>query len=65
VASSKTRGAGVDILGLLFRLLSRGSFDPGMRHLFPDTPGAHEWFTEANRTDMLTKPYQKSACPGR
>lgn len=33
--------------------------DPGMRHLFPDTPGAREWFTKTNRHDMLTKPYQK------
>ncbi|KAJ5208052.1 hypothetical protein N7449_002431 [Penicillium cf. viridicatum] len=33
--------------------------DPGMRHLIPDTPGARDWFTAANRTDMLTKPYQK------
>ncbi|OQE46325.1 hypothetical protein PENCOP_c001G04652 [Penicillium coprophilum] len=33
--------------------------DPGMRKLFPDTPGTREWFTEANRIDMLTKPYQK------
>ncbi|KAI3144547.1 hypothetical protein CBS147325_5307 [Penicillium roqueforti] len=33
--------------------------DPGMRRLFPDTPGTREWFTEANRTDMLTKPFQK------
>ena len=33
--------------------------DPGMRRLFPDTPGTREWFTTANHTDMLTKPYQK------
>ncbi|KAJ5131118.1 Acyl-CoA N-acyltransferase [Penicillium bovifimosum] len=33
--------------------------DPGMRHLFPDTPGTHQWFTATNHTDMLTKPYQK------
>ncbi|KOS41871.1 hypothetical protein ACN38_g7252 [Penicillium nordicum] len=33
--------------------------DPGMRRLFPDTPGTRDWFTAANRTDMLTKPYQK------
>jgi hypothetical protein len=33
--------------------------DPGMRKLVPDTPGTREWFTEANRVDMLTKPYQK------
>ncbi|KGO76730.1 Acyl-CoA N-acyltransferase [Penicillium italicum] len=33
--------------------------DPGMRQLFPDTPGVRDWFTAANRTDMLTKPYQK------
>ncbi|KAJ5500734.1 Acyl-CoA N-acyltransferase [Penicillium expansum] len=33
--------------------------DPGMRHLIPDTPGARDWFTAANRSDMLTKPYQK------
>ncbi|KAJ5514949.1 hypothetical protein N7463_004501 [Penicillium fimorum] len=33
--------------------------NPGMRKLFPDTPGTREWFTKANHTDMLTKPYQK------
>ncbi|KAJ5774882.1 Acyl-CoA N-acyltransferase [Penicillium paradoxum] len=33
--------------------------DPGMTHLMPNTPGIREWFTQANRTDMLTKPYQK------
>ena len=33
--------------------------DPVMSHMMPDTPGVRQWFSDTNRTDMLTKPYQK------
>jgi hypothetical protein len=33
--------------------------DPGMNHLMPNTPGVRTWMTEANRNDMLHKPFQK------
>src|SRR5437879_347580 len=33
--------------------------DPGMRRLFPDTPGFRQWFTDENRSDMINKPFQK------
>lgn len=33
--------------------------DPDMRQLFPDTPGFRQWWTEANRSDMINKPFQK------
>ncbi|KAH8884165.1 acetyltransferase [Thozetella sp. PMI_491] len=32
--------------------------DPGLRVLFPDTPGVRKWLTEANRNDFLNKPFQ-------
>jgi hypothetical protein len=33
--------------------------DPIMSHMMPDTPGVRNWFSETNRTDMLSKPFQK------
>ncbi|KAJ5151714.1 hypothetical protein N7492_010009 [Penicillium capsulatum] len=33
--------------------------DPSMQHLFPNTPAMHEWWTNANATDLREKPYQK------
>jgi hypothetical protein len=33
--------------------------DPSMRRLFPDTPGFRQWLTDANRSDMINKPFQK------
>ncbi|KAF7596798.1 hypothetical protein BBP40_012397 [Aspergillus hancockii] len=37
-----------------------GAFNsPSNQELFPDTPGVHTWWDEANREDLLHKPYQK------
>ena len=33
--------------------------DPGMRHLFPDSPNVRRWWDDANRHDLLHKPFQK------
>ena len=33
--------------------------DKGMQHLFPDTPNMRKWWDEANRHDMIHKPFQK------
>ncbi|KAJ5624772.1 hypothetical protein N7510_001081 [Penicillium lagena] len=33
--------------------------DPGMRHLFPDTSSVRQWWDDANRHDLLHKPFQK------
>lgn len=33
--------------------------DPQMRHLWPDTPGVRKWWDDANRNDMLNKPWQR------
>ena len=30
-----------------------------MTKLFPDTPAMHQWWTDANRNDMIKKPFQK------
>ncbi|OIW30684.1 acetyltransferase [Coniochaeta ligniaria NRRL 30616] len=30
-----------------------------MRHLWPDTPGVRKWWDDANRNDMLNKPWQR------
>lgn len=32
---------------------------PDFRHIWPDTPGVHQWWDEANRHDMLNKPFQR------
>ncbi len=33
--------------------------DPDMRRLWPDTPGVRKWWDDANRNDMLNKPFQR------
>ncbi|GLI74783.1 hypothetical protein PoHVEF18_003031 [Penicillium ochrochloron] len=33
--------------------------DPDMQHLFPNTPAMRQWWTDANRNDMINKPFQK------
>jgi len=33
--------------------------DPDMQHLWPDTSGVRKWWAEANRHDMLNKPFQR------
>ncbi|KAJ5594628.1 uncharacterized protein N7459_000836 [Penicillium hispanicum] len=33
--------------------------DPDMQHLFPDTPNIRQWWDDANRQDLLNKPFQK------
>lgn len=33
--------------------------DPGMRRLWPDTPGVRKWWDDANRNDILNKPFQR------
>ncbi|KAK7418143.1 hypothetical protein QQX98_004118 [Neonectria punicea] len=32
--------------------------DPGVRHLWPDTPSVRKWWDNANRDDMLNKTFQ-------
>ncbi|KAL4936408.1 hypothetical protein BDV06DRAFT_93617 [Aspergillus oleicola] len=33
--------------------------DPGLRRLWPDTPGVRGWWDEANSSDLQNKPFQK------
>lgn len=33
--------------------------DPELRRLWPDTPGVRGWWDEANRNDLLNKPFQR------
>ncbi|KAJ5832204.1 acyl-CoA N-acyltransferase [Penicillium riverlandense] len=33
--------------------------DPEIRQVFPDTPGVRKWLEDANRHDMLNKPFQR------
>ncbi|KAL4799313.1 acetyltransferase [Aspergillus venezuelensis] len=33
--------------------------DPGLRRLWPDTPGVRSWWDLANRSDLQNKPFQK------
>ncbi|KAF4973201.1 hypothetical protein FSARC_453 [Fusarium sarcochroum] len=33
--------------------------DPGMRRLWPDTPGVRKWWDDANRDDLLHKPFHR------
>lgn len=33
--------------------------DPGIRCLWPDTAGVRKWWDDANRNDMLNKPFQR------
>lgn len=33
--------------------------DPEMRRIWPDTPGVRQWWTDANRNDLINKPFQK------
>ncbi|CAM1503549.1 Fc.00g011400.m01.CDS01 [Cosmosporella sp. VM-42] len=33
--------------------------DPGTQHLWPDTPGVRKWWDDANRSDLLNKPFQR------
>ncbi|KAB5546975.1 acetyltransferase [Coniochaeta sp. 2T2.1] len=33
--------------------------DPGIRQLWPDTPGVRKWWDDANRSDMLNKPHAR------
>ncbi|SPO04577.1 uncharacterized protein DNG_07262 [Cephalotrichum gorgonifer] len=33
--------------------------DPGIRRLWPDTPGVRKWWDDANRGDLLNKPFQR------
>ncbi|KAF6796489.1 GNAT family [Colletotrichum sojae] len=33
--------------------------DPSLRRLWPDTPGVRRWWDEANRHDILRKPFQR------
>ena len=32
--------------------------DPGLRRLWPDTPNVRKWWDDANRNDILNKPFQ-------
>ncbi|KAJ5101412.1 hypothetical protein NUU61_003634 [Penicillium alfredii] len=43
------------LIDLWFRVFT----DPSMQHLFPDTPGVCEWWTDANRHDLVHKPFQR------
>jgi hypothetical protein len=33
--------------------------DPSARHIWPDTPGVRKWWDDANREDMINKPFQR------
>ncbi|WYZ37577.1 hypothetical protein EsH8_II_001083 [Colletotrichum jinshuiense] len=33
--------------------------DAGIRRLWPDTPGVRKWWDDANRSDILNKPFQR------
>ncbi|TDZ27371.1 putative transcriptional regulatory protein [Colletotrichum spinosum] len=33
--------------------------DPDLRRLWPDTPGVRKWWDDANRHDILNKPFQR------
>ncbi|KAI8665390.1 hypothetical protein LRP88_04101 [Fusarium phalaenopsidis] len=42
----------------LTELWYAGFTDPGVRYLWPDTPGMRKWWDEANREDLANKTYQ-------
>lgn len=44
-----------DITELFFLVFN----DPLMSEVMPNTQGVRDWFSETNRIDMATKPYQK------
>lgn len=33
--------------------------DPDISRMWPDTPGMRKWWSDANRGDMLSKPFQR------
>lgn len=35
------------------------SHNPDIRRMWPDTPGMRKWWADANRGDMLNKPFQR------
>lgn len=55
----KQEPANVDDIPALTDLWFAAFTDPVLRRLWPDTPGVRKWWDEANRHDMLNKPFQR------
>ncbi|KAF5013960.1 hypothetical protein FDECE_89 [Fusarium decemcellulare] len=47
--------ATVDDVPALTELWYAAFTDPGVRHLWPDTPGVRKWWDDANREDFINK----------
>ncbi|KDN64636.1 putative acetyltransferase [Colletotrichum sublineola] len=48
-----------DILALTEVWFAAFAHDPEIARLWPDTPRVHAWWNDANRGDMLAKPFQR------
>ncbi|RMJ01506.1 hypothetical protein CDV36_015752 [Fusarium kuroshium] len=50
--------AALDDIPALTELWYAGFTDPGVRYLWPDTPGVRRWWDDANRQGLANKAYQ-------
>lgn len=48
-----------DVLALTELWFAAFKDDAGIRRLWPDTPGVRKWWDDANRSDILNKPFQR------